>query len=236
MYESETQSDTRANRIDPVLAASGWMTVPGTKVQREMICPGRIMPGGKHGDRLSPDYILIHRDHKLASIEAKRAGLPHTTGGLARAKDNATQLKARLAYATKGLDWYEADMATGAEADVQPFPTPDQLWDRCFGDANKWLERFGAVPFELADGKWEQRYYQHNAINSVLEGVGKRGKRISLTLATGTGKTSIAFQIAWKLFHARWNLSNEPTRRPRILFLANRNILADQAYTGALSV
>lgn len=54
--------------------------------------------------------------------------------------------------------------------------------------------------------------------------------RILLTLATGTGKTFIAFQIAWKLFHARWNLSRQPTRRPRILFLADRNILANQAF------
>lgn len=227
--DTETESDTRANRIDPVLVASGWTTVPGAKVRREVICPGRIMPGGKRGDRLSADYVLIYRDQKLAVIEAKRAGLAHTIG-LAQAKDYATRLKARYAYATNGLGWYEADMATGAESDVQPFPTPDQLWDRCFGDANKWRERFGAVPFEVAGGKWELRYYQHNAINAVLEAVGKGDKRILLTLATGTGKTSIAFQIAWKLFHARWNLSGEPTRRPRILFLADRNILADQAY------
>lgn len=229
MYESETESDTRATRIDPVLASSGWTTVPGAKVRREVICPGRIMPGGKRVERLSADYVLIYRDQKLAVIEAKRAGLAHTTG-LAQAKDYANRLKARLAYATNGLGWYEADMATGAEGDVQPFPTPDQLWDRCFGDANQWRERFGAVPFEVAGGKWELRYYQHNAINAVLEAVGAGDKRILLTLATGTGKTSIAFQIAWKLFHARWNLSGEPTRRPRILFLADRNILADQAY------
>lgn len=229
MFDTETESDTRANRIDPVLAASGWTTVPGAKVRREVICPGRIMPGGKRGDRLSADYVLIYRDQKLAVIEAKRAGLPHTTG-LGQAKDYSTRLKARLAYATNGLDWYEADMATGVEGDLVPFPTPDQLWDRCFSDANKWRERFGEVPFEVAGGKWELRYYQHNAINAVLEAVGKGDKRILLTLATGTGKTSIAFQIAWKLFHARWNLSGEPTRRPRILFLADRNILADQAY------
>lgn len=228
-FENETESDTRANRIDPVLVASGWTTVPGVRVRREVICPGRIMPGGKRGDRLSADYVLIYRDQKLAVIEAKRAGLPHTTG-VVQAKDYATRLNARLAYATNGLGWYQADMATGAEGDFQPFPTPDQLWHHCFSDANQWRERFGAVPFEVAGGKWELRYYQHNAINAVLEAVGKGDRRILLTLATGTGKTSIAFQIAWKLFHARWNLSGEPTRRPRILFLADRNILADQAY------
>lgn len=229
MFDTETESDTRANRIDPVLAASGWTTVPGAKVRREVICPGRIMPGGKRGDRLSADYVLIYRDQKLAVIEAKRAGLAHTTG-LAQAKDYAVRLKARYAYASNGIGWYEADMTSGAEGDCQPFPTPDQLWARCFSDANLWRTAFGDVPFETAGGKWELRYYQHNAINAVLEAVAKGDKRILLTLATGTGKTSIAFQIAWKLFHARWNLSGAPTRRPRILFLADRNILADQAY------
>ncbi|MDD8023128.1 MAG: DEAD/DEAH box helicase family protein [Paracoccaceae bacterium] len=228
-FENETESDTRANRIDPVLAAAGWGSVEGARIRREVICPGRIMPGSKRGERLSADYVLIYRDQKLAVVEAKRAGLHHTTG-LGQAKNYAGRLQARFAYATNGLGWYEADMATGTEGDVQLFPTPDQLWDRCFGDANAWRERFGAVPFEVAGGKWELRYYQHNAINAVLEAVGRGDKRVLLTLATGTGKTSIAFQIAWKLFHARWNLSGEPTRRPRILFLADRNILADQAY------
>ena len=111
-----------------------------------------------------------------------------------------------------------------------PFPTPDELWDRTFADQNNWRERFGAVDFETDGGKWELRYYQHKAITAALEALGKGDRRILLTLATGTGKTSIAFQIAWKLFQAKWNLSGEPIRRPRILFLADRNILADQAY------
>jgi type I restriction enzyme R subunit len=74
------------------------------------------------------------------------------------------------------------------------------------------------------------RYYQDIAIERALEAIAKGQNRILLALATGTGKTFIAFQIAWKLFHSRWNRSGQPTRRPRILFLADRNILADQAY------
>jgi type I restriction enzyme R subunit len=105
-------------------------------------------------------------------------------------------------------------MANGAEGDMDlPFPTPDELWDRTFADPEPWRERFGAVDFETDGGKWELRYYQHNAINCGRWRRWRRATgRILLTLATGTGKTSIAFQIAWKLFQARWNLreSGEP--------------------------
>jgi type I restriction enzyme R subunit len=226
----ETEADTRANRIDPVLRDAGWGVAEGAYVHRELICPGRILSGGQRGTALSADYVLSYRGRKLAVIEAKRAGLGHTTG-VGQAKDYAGRLKARFAYATNGIGWYGIDMQTGTEGDiVLPFPTPDQLWLRCFPEGNDWRERFGAVPFETGGGKWELRYYQHNAITAVLDAIAHDKNRILLTLATGTGKTSIAFQIAWKLFRAKWNLSRDPVRRPRILFLADRNFLADQAY------
>ncbi|GMG84961.1 DEAD/DEAH box helicase family protein [Paralimibaculum aggregatum] len=225
----ETEADTRAERIDPVLAAAGWGQ-NGSKVRREVICPGRIQSGGTRGKGLSADYVLIHKGQKLAVLEAKRAGVSHRNG-IGQAKDYATRLGSRYAYASNGLSWYQIDMANGAEGDMDlPFPTPDELWDRTFADHNDWRERFGAVDFETDGGKWELRYYQHKAVNAALEALAKGDRRILLTLATGTGKTSIAFQIAWKLFQAKWNLSGEPVRRPRILFLADRNILADQAY------
>ncbi|MEN5059692.1 DEAD/DEAH box helicase family protein [Luteimonas sp. TWI1416] len=231
MYATtETEADTRANRIDPVLRDAGWGVIDGAQVQRELICPGRILAGGQRGTALSADYVLSYRGRKLAVIEAKKAGLGHTSG-VGQAKDYAGRLKARYAYATNGIGWYGIDMQTGAEGDIAlPFPTPEQLWLRCFPDGNDWRERFGAVPFETGGGKWQPRYYQHNAITAVLEAIANDRDRILLTLATGTGKTSIAFQIAWKLFHSRWNLSRGPVRRPRILFLADRNILADQAF------
>ena len=158
--------------------------------------------------------MLSYRDRKLAVIEAKRAGLG-ATSGVGQAKDYARRLQARFAYSTNGLGWYGIDMATGAEGDhALPFPSPQELWQRCFPEGNDWRDRFGAVPFETGGGKWEPRYYQHNAITAVLEAIARGRERILLTLATGTGKTSIAFQIAWKLFHASWNLGREPSSPP----------------------
>lgn len=230
-HDRETEADTRANRIDPVLREAGWGVVEGSGINRELtIAPGRILAGGERANALSADYVLTHKGRQLAVIEAKRAGLGHTDG-VGQAKEYARRLEARFAYSTNGLGWYGIDMNTGKEGDFDlPFPTPQELWDTCFPLGNDWRERFGAVPFETGGGKWQPRYYQHNAITAVLEAIAQEKQRILLTLATGTGKTSIAFQIAWKLFQSSWNLSREPTRRPRILFLADRNILADQAY------
>ena len=180
------------------------------------------------------DYVLVYRNTKLAVIEAKAWDRPYTEG-VAQAKSYAGKLAVRHSYAANGQAIYGIDMATGKEGDVPAYPSPDALWDLTFAEQNAWRDRFAAVPFEDRGGTWGARYYQDNAINNVLEAIAKGQERILLKLATGTGKTFIAFQLAWKLFHSRWNLKDwktdaEPTRRPRILFLADRNILADQAY------
>jgi type I restriction enzyme, R subunit len=222
------EADTRANRIDPALHAAGWGGADAP-IRREVIAPGRIGPGGKRANPMSADYVLHHRGQKLAAIEAKRAGIA-TAEGVAQAKEYAARLKTPFAYATNGLTWYEIDLVTGGEHIIPGPPSPQALWDRAFGIPSIWRDRFGAVPFETGGGKWELRYYQHNAVNAALEAIAADKKRILLTLATGTGKTGIAFQLCWKLFQAKWNIGGEPTRRPRILFLADRNILANQAY------
>ncbi len=224
------EAETRAEHIDPALREAGWGVVEGSKVLREYpIAPGRIEGHGRRGKSLTADYVLVHRNHKLAVIEAKAWDKP-LTEGVAQAKDYAGKMAVRFAYSTNGQGVYGIDMETGKEGEEPRFPTPDALWAATFAKANAWRDRFAAVPFEDKGGSHPIRYYQDIAVDRVLEAVAAGQDRILLTLATGTGKTFIAFQVAWKLFLSRWNLTREPSRRPRILFLADRNILANQAY------
>jgi len=234
------EAETRAEHIDPALAAAGWGVHEGSRIRREyLIAPGRIEGIGRRAAQLKADYILEYRNNKLAVTEAKPWAAP-LTEGVAQVKNYAGKLAIRFAYATNGQGIYEIDMQTGEEREVARFPAPHELWDRTFAatvssSASVWRDRFAAVPYEDKGGSHPGRYYQDIAVERVLEAVAFGQSRILLTLATGTGKTFIAFQIAWKLFHARWNLGDwrrtgEPSRRPRILFLADRNILADQAY------
>jgi type I restriction enzyme R subunit len=223
------EAETRAELIDPALKGAGWGVVDASWVRREVITLGRLQGAGKRAAQDIADYVLTYRNHKLAVIEAKRRDLPDTEG-VGQAKKYAAKLQARFAYSTNGAGIYQIDMETGAEQYVSQYPGPEALWNIVFPQENVWRDRFAAVPFEDKGGTWQARYYQHNAIENALEAIANGRKRILLTLATGTGKTFIAFQLTWKLFQSRWNLSGEPTRRPRILFLADRNILADQAY------
>jgi type I restriction enzyme R subunit len=239
------EAETRAEHIDPALKAAGWGVVEGSRVLREHgITLGRLQPGaggagqGRRARAEIADYVLVYRNTKLAVVEAKAWDRPHTEG-VGQAKRYAAKLAVRFTYSTNGQAVYGIDMATGAEGDVPGFPGPEALWAQTFVQAEAaaaaWRERFAAIPFEDRGGTWQGRYYQEIAIARVLEAIGAGRDRILLTLATGTGKTFIAFQLAWKLFHSRWNLNDwragaEPSRRPRVLFLADRNILADQAY------
>jgi type I restriction enzyme, R subunit len=224
------EAETRAEHIDPALKTAGWGVVEGSRIHREyLIAPGRLEGYGLRAKAEIADYILVYRNHKLAVIEAKAWDRPLTEGA-AQAKSYAAKMTIRFTYATNGQGIYEIDMKRGTESEVATYPTPQELWDRTFTDQSDWRDRFAAVPFEDKGGTLGERYFRDIAIERVLEAIAAEKPRILLTLATGTGKTMIAFQIAWKLFYSRWNLSREPTRRPRILFLADRNILANQAY------
>jgi type I restriction enzyme R subunit len=224
------EAETRAEHIDPALVAAGWGVVEGSRIRREFpITLGRLEGHGRRGKPLTADYVLVHRNTKLAVVEAK-AWDQALTEGVGQAKNYADKLAIRFAYATNGQGVYGIDMETGREGEIPTFPSPDELWNRTFAKTDAWRDRFAEIPFPDKSGFWQIRFYQEIAVNRVLERIAEGKNRILLTLATGTGKTSIAFQIAWKLFQARWSLTGEPTRRPRILFLADRNTLANQAY------
>ena len=229
------EAETRAEHIDPALKAAGWGVVEGSRILREHgITLGRLQGNAKRAKADIADYVLVYRNTKLAVVEAKAWNKPYTEG-VGQAKGYAARLNTRFAYATNGQAIYGIDMATGVEGDAPHYPGPEELWNLTFAEANAWRDRFAAVPFEDKGGAWQGRYYQDVAITRTLDAIANGRDRILLTLATGTGKTFIAFQLAWKLFQSRWNLQDwkseaEPTRRPRILFLADRNNLADQAY------
>ncbi len=228
------ESETRAELIDPKLRDCGWGVVEDSKILREYhITAGKIQTGGVRSKKLTADYVLVYKGIKLAVVEAKSEELG-VGEGVAQAKQYAEKLKLETTYATNGREIYSICMKTGAEGLVAGYLTPEQLWNKTFAVQNEWREKFAAVPFEDKSGSWELRYYQEIAVKNTLEAIANNKDRILLTLATGTGKTAIAFQIAWKLFQTRWNLSSTGSdyapRRPRILFLADRNILADQAF------
>jgi len=224
------EAETRAEQVDPALREAGWGVIEGSKILREYsITPGRIEGLGRRGRSMKADYVLVYRNRKLAVLEAKAWDKP-LSEGVGQAKDYAGKMALRFAYATNGQGLYGIDMESGQEGELPRYPTPDELWAQTFAKANVWRDRFAAVPFEDKGGSHASRYYQDIAVERVLDAMATGKQRILLTLATGTGKTFIAFQLAWKLFQSRWNLRREPSRRPRILFLADRNILANQAY------
>jgi type I restriction enzyme R subunit len=222
-----SESDTRAQFIDPALANSGW---EGHLVRREFqITAGRILGAGKRAEPSIADYVLEYKGKCLAVIEAKKWDLPHSEG-VSQAIRDGNKLRLPFAFATNGQKIRQINLVTGIEIDIDSFPTPDELWALINEPINDLIDEFRVIDFESRGGTEPVRYYQQKAVENVLEGIAKGDRRLLLTLATGTGKTKIAFHIAWKLFQTRWNLQGDKKRRPRILFLADRNILANQAF------
>jgi len=227
------ESETRAEYIDPKLKASGWGEIEGSKILREFrITDGRINKGGVRSKPEIADYILVYKNCKIGVVEAK-ALESGATEGVAQAKAYAQKLQIDYTFSTNGKEIYEISMKTGQERPVNDFPTPEELWNKTFSKHNEWKEKFADIPIEGEKGK---RYYQELAINNALNAVAENKSRILLTMATGTGKTIVAAQIAWKLFQTKWNLKRDGSRRPRILFLADRNILASQAMGNDFSI
>lgn len=226
------EAEKRAELIDPKLKENGWdsKTNAEVRVHREYhITAGKIKATGGRNKPIIADYLLTYKGRKLAVVEAKsdECGVGE---GVAQAKDYAEKLQVDDTYATNGKEIYHIDMDAAKECFVDDFHTPDALWNKAFPLQNDWQDKFDDVPDETKGGTMGGRFYQDIAVESALDAISAKKSKILLTLATGTGKTFIAFQISWKLFHTRWNLQYDGKRRPRILFLADRNILADQAF------
>lgn len=233
------ETATRRKKIDPKLYEVGWEQVPQSEIlteQRAYLTPGMVssLPQNRHPKKA--DYILEYKHKKLAVIEAK-SDERAVEEGIPQAKLYAELLHIRFAYATNGNEIYAIDMGVkddsgnylvpSTEGPVGKFPSPQELWEMTYPEKNSWRDTFNLCPLNRGGGR-EPRYYQEIAIDSVLNAVAEGKRRVLLTMATGTGKTYTAFQICWKLYQTGWNIRGKE-QKPRILFLADRNILANQA-------
>ena len=227
-----TEADTCRTLITPKLQAAGWENDPHSIAEQRAFTDGRIIVRGNKAERRKgkrTDYLLRYtRDFPIAVVEAKSED-EEATAGLQQSKDYAEILKLKFAYATNGTEIIEFDYITGIEREMAAFPTPDELWSRLRNveklTNNSVAERL-LTPFNLTSGKIP-RYYQQISINGSVQAILQGKRRVLLTKATGTGKTDVAFQICWKLWSSKWNAKGDPTRKPRILYLADRNFLVD---------
>jgi type I restriction enzyme R subunit len=224
------EADTCRKCVLPKLVDAGWDTEPHRFNEQVTFTDGRIVLGGnkvRRRPQKRADYLLRYtRDYLLAVVEAK-PDYKIAGDGLQQAKEYAEILGLKFAYATNGIEIMEFDYLTGCERRIDYFPTPAELWQRFQGGQSltSLSSKQLLAPYYHHSGK-SPRYYQEIAINRAVQAILQGTKRVLLTMATGTGKTVVAFQICWKLWSARWNATGEH-RRPKILYLADRNILVD---------
>ncbi len=240
------EADTCRKFVVPLLQAAGWDNDPHSIAEQRYFTRGRIVVRGNQAERRKPkraDYLLRYtRDFTIAVVEAK-PDYKKAADGLQQAKEYAQILGLRFAYATNGEEILEFDFSTGLEKTIFTFPSPQDLWARLRASENLSDESSAAkllAPINLTTGK-EPHYYQQIAINRAVQSILQGKRRVLLTMATGTGKTVVAFHICWKLWSSRWTRPADPLsssggegkgeeaafRKPRILYLADRNFLVD---------
>ncbi len=248
------EADTRAILIEPKLKEAGWTD---QQVRREhyyrhdhRYTEGKVILVGsatRRGSARKVDYLLYyHESLPIAVVEAKAEGEP-AEAGLEQAKRYARELGVAFAYATNGHDIIEFDFFTNTSRTLDRFPRPEELWQRWqanLGQAQVLQVAETRVGYKVdqstnpllypycpeTDCGKTPRYFQEVAIREVIKRVMRGQKRILLTMATGTGKTFVAFQIVWKLIQSKWLERQHPDRPARVLFLADRVVLRDQAY------
>ncbi|HOC43237.1 MAG TPA: DEAD/DEAH box helicase family protein [Thermoanaerobaculales bacterium] len=225
-----TEADTCRRFITPALVEAGW-DLHQQILEQRYFTAGRVVVVGSRARRRTgkrADYLLRYRrDLPLAVVEAKADDEP-AGSGLQQAIDYATILSLPFAYATNGREIIEHDFVTGQERNLDRFPGPDELWARWKAGehVDDELERCMLTP-SYSDPNRKLRYYQTTAVNRAVEALARGKERVLLTLATGTGKSFIAFQVCWRLWQARWNRKGSH-QRPKILYLADRTTLLSQ--------
>lgn len=227
-----TEADTCREFVTPAIQVAGWGNSPCEIAEQRYFTDGRIVLSGRTAKRKEgkkPDYLLRYRrDVTLAVVEAKPYKAP-VGEGMQQSKDYAEMLGLKFAYATNGREILEFDFITGIEQRVDRYPTPDELWLRLTVGTPLTTSKASKTILQSLNHSTGHppRYYQEIAINRTVSAILSGQKRILLTMATGTGKTPTAFHIVWKLWTSGWNKDADPTRKTRVLFLADRNILVD---------
>lgn len=228
--EKISEETTCLRYINPKLDDSEWEL--DKIVRNYTITKGKIIPDGRGGKRMEAlfaDYVLLlGPNYPIAVIEAKSYDLPHDQG-MQQALQYAEKLKLYFAYATNGKKIEEYDFITKKQTTVERFPTPQELFARLKPVLNLDDEQLKVLlhPFDRRSqdpgGRpIEPRYYQEIAINAATTAILHGKKQVLLTLATGTGKTFIAYQLAKRLWETK-------RPHPKILFLADRDVLLNQA-------
>ncbi|EAI5529346.1 EcoAI/FtnUII family type I restriction enzme subunit R [Campylobacter lari] len=219
-----SEDDTRVKLIDVKLHASSWSEE--NIIRNYYFTDGRKLIGNKRGERKFADYLLKFQNNNLAIIEAKKFS-KDPLDGLSQGIEYAKILNVAFVYSTNGDKIYEYNLKTSSGEYIEKFPTPNELFARIYGNLKEWQYKLLSQR-ELYIPQKGLRYYQKIAVDKVIEALINGKNRILLTLATGTGKTTIAFALCYRLLEARWNKTNQD-KKPKILFLCDRVSLRDQA-------
>jgi type I restriction enzyme R subunit len=220
-----SEADTKAKFITPQLVSDGWSE--NHIVREYYFTDGRKLIGNKRGKRYFVDYLLTYQNTNLAIVEAKSED-KDPLDGLQQSINYAQKLKIDYVYSTNGHKIYEHCLIDGNGKYIDNYPSPTELFNRKYGELKDKQKDIVTHPFHI-EGNMKPRFYQQIAVQKTIEELANGNDRVLLTLATGTGKTYIAFQIVYRLFQSKWNRDGS-NRRPKVLFLADRNVLKDQAY------
>ncbi|EAL2503757.1 DEAD/DEAH box helicase [Campylobacter coli] len=224
MQNLYSEDDTRVKLIDAKLYASSWSEE--NIIRNYYFTDGRKLIGNKRAERKFADYLLKFQNNNLAVIEAKKQN-KDALDGLSQGIEYAKTLNVPFVYSTNGDKIYEYDLRVSRGEYIENFPSPNELFQRVYGNLKEWQYKL-LTQRELYIPQKTLRYYQKIAVDKVIEALINGKDRILLTLATGTGKTTIAFALCYRLLEARWNKENKD-QKPKILFLCDRVSLRDQA-------